>query len=58
MWEGFSGGAPAQDSARPMVDGVGDGLDLGCAPAGDVGAFGEVLPEWSGPRMLDAVRKH
>ena len=43
--EGFGGCAPAEGFARPCVEGVGDGLEVLLGPAGQVGAFGEVLAQ-------------
>ena len=43
--EGFGGGLVAERLAGAAVERGGDGLDLFCAPAGEVGALGEVLAQ-------------
>ena len=43
--EGFCGSAPLECLPRPAVQGRGDRDELVDAPAGQVGAFGEVLAE-------------
>lgn len=43
--EGFGGCLPAEGLAGPAVEGDGDRFDGVRVPAGEVGAFREVLPQ-------------
>ena len=48
VWdEEFRGGCPLEHSSRPVVDAAGDVVELADGEAGEICAFGEVLPKES-----------